>query len=1825
MAVDDDWKSEIAAYKQKQADAPSDDWKSEIAAFDPKHFVETMRQADALDKEHREKSNAAINAANLNTPVEAEKPKSFDEQFGQFAKPTSGSPEAYSAIKSSPQETDPRLAPAPPSRMDQWMRGAAKSQKSEEDLPVQWDHLTYDERESYLAWQKAYKEADSLTDHDLDQGKMLERERAVAATFPKEHADKLLAAVSDLAEEKKDKNKFSFPGRAGASAIRGASDLNTEISDTTGIPAGKQSTLSLESQRLSDKIKSAREQQDPLNPYGSYDPRGWIIGTAGAAPKLAVAAAGGPAGALAFTPGMYREGRREGYSPLTSAVSAGGQTLLFSGALKAVLPAAGAAESVEQKLSQSLLQRVGSIGKNAATGAAKSTAMMTLAEAYNQAVQETADIVSKQHGTEIGDRVQRVLEAGKSGAGMSILLSAAHATPELARAVIDRAKDDMVSKADMPDANRKERIAAYGELTKAIHQPPEQPSGQKEETPPPATSQTPGNAEQGQPAGAQPGAGGEVPQEAPPQPEQVETPRPPGAAADQPPTNENPVDSSAAPEASLLDDARGIKNAYTKQRRIEEDFSPRDPVGRRAWEETKQKVQSLSDEDMTSRIDELRTRDLSKNPPNEFDGWVLGRRTNEIENQLMQARASGDQQATVASQHQLADILDIDEKAGTEPARTLAMRRAMWDKDFSLVGVARKWIKAKKGPLSEAEWKRVGEISDGIDKAQNGGLPDKDTAKVVEDLKNELAESRKSVDELKGKLESRSNREETVSGKAQRVQSIASQLGVDSEDLRQQAVQLAETKNGDSGEHRKQIAAIQKDTGLSPKKLADYLESGQDPEKYVLPNGIGIDKYLQSAHEEYPGLLREETTGSELFDLLGEKSRDDVDWAHPDNLREAAKKLASDEKIGSVQKELWDVPSRPEDRFDDDEDTEDQGSKKPTQRQQAKSQRKAAGAEFSDAIAKLRKAAQATGPSGALGGGAIDLINAGIDVVKAGVKLGIATVQEMLAALRELVPEDEYERLKPSVEKAWHSVAADNSKEKIGKRFEKDGTITNEAVRELAKAIIGGGVHGVEDVSKAVHDALKEIDPSITRLESNDLLSGRGKVRLPSDDPIDKELTDIKRQRSLIDNIEGMKKTPPESPLGMGFKRQEPTDTERNLRAEFNEEKKRHPELMATEENQLKSASQAREKALENFIKDKLAEIDKGIKNVKERRPLDMTPKIKALEAEAARVKELWDAKFPKTAEERAAAQMRGLDRAIEMQADDLSKGKIRPEQKKTAAWSAEMESKKARLAALRALRDEARSNDPDYQKELSDKKEAGKQKRAEEREIEKGLQPSEDARRLATYKRMLSTREADLLQQKAEMERTGVAPTKAKKLLKTKLDAAANKQKRQVERLRQEVTDTAAALRENMAEKIGGFATSLIESNVLSSLTIIPKIAAAVGWKIPGMIKDEIVRMALSKIPGFREFAGPVEGQGSPLEYIKKLGNISAIARNSADQLLYHGTLSHADFGEVRVRPGWATPKPGASKAAKVALAVAREYTEIPGKSHASVKELLRTPAELLARSKLEADGREHGEDVDDPEVKERIGQFAYDWSNRQILMQKSEGANQLRGLATAKVDPKTGHKTVPGIIKEVVGKGVLPVVRVGMNAAAELLERSTGLVEGASRLAWQKMIHGDLMALPEEAREAIARKIVYGVSSLPAMFLIGWFGYKHFGGYYGGQKTKKGELGPGEIEFGGHVVPHEATHSPEIGVSQAAAMLHKLLNERGKNGSLKYSTTGALIGTGAGILGTTPLASEAQTIARLSSTTTAGKAAEQLLSTMIVPAWMKFIASKIEPQKKK
>jgi len=183
------------------------------------------------------------------------------------------------------------------------------------------------------------------------------------------------------------------------------------------------------------------------------------------------------------------------------------------------------------------------------------------------------------------------------------------------------------------------------------------------------------------------------------------------------------------------------------------------------------------------------------------------------------------------------------------------------------------------------------------------------------------------------------------------------------------------------------------------------------------------------------------------------------------------------------------------------------------------------------------------------------------------------------------------------------------------------GEITGQ-VHKLAKYFITQGIKERDALIDAVHKVLSGIDPSITRRDAMDAISGYGKFKLLSKDEVDVRLRDLKGQMQQIAKLEDM--ADGKAPLKTGVQRRIPSDVESALIKEVNEAKKKGGYNVLDPESQLRSALHAWKKRTENAIKDFQQRIQEGNFAKRKRRTLNMDAESMRLSGE----REKWKNEF---------------------------------------------------------------------------------------------------------------------------------------------------------------------------------------------------------------------------------------------------------------------------------------------------------------------------------------------------------------------------------------------------------------------------------------------------------------------------------------------------------------------------------------------------------------------------------------------------------------------
>jgi hypothetical protein len=207
----------------------------------------------------------------------------------------------------------------------------------------------------------------------------------------------------------------------------------------------------------------------------------------------------------------------------------------------------------------------------------------------------------------------------------------------------------------------------------------------------------------------------------------------------------------------------------------------------------------------------------------------------------------------------------------------------------------------------------------------------------------------------------------------------------------------------------------------------------------------------------------------------------------------------------------------------------------------------------------------------------------------------------------------------------------------------------------------------------------------------------------------------------------------------------------------------------------------------------------------------------------------------------------------------------------------------------------------------------------------------------------------------------------------------------------------------------------------------------------------------------------------------------------------------------------------------------------------------------------------------LQDPDFQLDLGAASYVDSLRAIQMSPNVIAKITRGLETSA--QQAGHPNLAAAIRM-----QQPVVRVPGNLLGEGLDYS-GV--GAAYRVMQHVFKDPKLDYTPEQADLILRSFKKGSVGV-SMWLLGYYGYQHIGGYYY-RDGKKQEVPPGKINVFGKDVPEFAQHTALVTPMLLGATYHHAQDEG-------VDTAHTAMRMGYGMLENLPMMRETSTVARLS-----------------------------------
>lgn len=267
----------------------------------------------------------------------------------------------------------------------------------------------------------------------------------------------------------------------------------------------------------------------------------------------------------------------------------------------------------------------------------------------------------------------------------------------------------------------------------------------------------------------------------------------------------------------------------------------------------------------------------------------------------------------------------------------------------------------------------------------------------------------------------------------------------------------------------------------------------------------------------------------------------------------------------------------------------------------------------------------------------------------------------------------------------------------LKERFADEGDVSTSqpSIRKLMELLVEReGITERLPLETRVHEILQEIDPSITREQAQDLMSGYGKSKLPSQEPAKKIVRDISAQiisvRKLLDYFKG------QVPKLTGQLRDAPSDIQRGWIKMVNEAKKVFKlDVPVNKERAVKSALDAITTRLKNRLADLKQEVATRQKIIRERSPSPYNAETLRLRKEIEELQKQHDEIFGgKTDAEKLAAAERSAERQITELQRQIDSGEIFPKSKQAFGLrSDKLDAAKSRIEELKFQRQMVRES----------------------------------------------------------------------------------------------------------------------------------------------------------------------------------------------------------------------------------------------------------------------------------------------------------------------------------------------------------------------------------------------------------------------------------------------------------------------------------------------------------------------------------------------------
>jgi hypothetical protein len=654
---------------------------------------------------------------------------------------------------------------------------------------------------------------------------------------------------------------------------------------------------------------------------------------------------------------------------------------------------------------------------------------------------------------------------------------------------------------------------------------------------------------------------------------------------------------------------------------------------------------------------------------------------------------------------------------------------------------------------------------------------------------------------------------------------------------------------------------------------------------------------------------------------------------------------------------------------------------------------------------------------------------------------------------------------------------------------------------EMMKIRVQEGITKVGDIVDDIYAEFEGI-PDVSKRDIRDAISNYGKSYQMSQEEIQVEMREIRRQMRLVSGLEDAKQGIP--PAHSGLQRDPVSDEVRDLTKQIHDAMRESGiDKQRTPEERWKSALDSAKTRLKNEIADLDKQIEVGKRTRKDRTPLEYDKEAKRLQKMRDAKRDVLDKIDPKpnvSDEQRVKAAIAATEKSISELERRIKKKDLSPAAKATPVPET------PELKALREKRDA-----------LAEKY----------KQMQRDAKPPKNLDEIAN--RMAKTRYQTRLKELQRMIDTGNYEKRARRVLK--MDPEAQRLKAEVEK-KKEAVDTAirrqAHANRTPVEKGLDWAVKWRRAVILSSIQTVGKLTAAATMRQITTPIEDLIEGGLSLFPGLSRISAKAPREGGGLNVRAEAAAFSQWFKKQTWQ----------DIKDVAITGRGELDRLYGSKKDMLPTSALDFF----GRVHGALKVTPKRAEFYRSLQKRTEWAMRNGYDMSDPVTVATITADAYIDANRAIFMQDNFVIKGYRiWLNYLKTRGDLGKATAAGM------QMMTPIVKIPTNFVAELTSYAFGAAKGSARVAFSKGIEN---LTPEEADYVMRAFKKQGLGL--AMLAIGYFAYEAIGGYYQrGEKRKAGEVKEGELRLGKFDVPKFALHTPALEILQLGATIHRVQDQ--------------------------------------------------------------------------